>query len=247
MINLNLINGRRILTKIIECKKGHFGLEEKHVVIFKFSLPDNLSTTLTATDISTKNKITSIQRLGVGVIFEELNLGLSQKEFIDKIHFYNNINNCIGIIVQEKIPKHFRQHIWNIQREKDIDGLTKRNLFPSMAVSEAAIRIFEGIFNEKNKVAVLGSKGNVGSDITHLLDIKGVKYYSVDKNDDLGILKNVDIIFSAVGSPGIVNEYIRNQYIIDMGFYVASIDPDEYLGDVTIGKYPFATPVESVN
>jgi methylenetetrahydrofolate dehydrogenase (NADP+)/methenyltetrahydrofolate cyclohydrolase len=70
-------------------------------------------------------------------------------------------------------------------------------------------------------VAVVGSRGFVGQGVTRLLRAQGLDVIGLDIGDDLGRVRDANIVVSATGSPGVLGPghlHPDHRLVIDTGF-----------------------------
>ncbi len=174
----------------------------------------------------------------------------SQKVIISKIKSLNKNKLVTGIIVQLPLPPGFnsREIIDNIVHEKDVDGLTSKNLSMLLnnqdghiipATSRGILKIMDyyKIPYKGKKIAILGRSTLVGKS-TALTMLNNDATVKVCHSKTLNLkdqLKNQDIIISAVGKPGVINNNLetKNKIIIDVGITVKN---NRIYGDVKLGE-----------
>ena len=163
----------------------------------------------------------------------------SKDEIKSKIQNLNEDITVKGIMIQLPLPEILKSETKNIietiMREKDIDGMRDDSEFTPATV-RAVNQILklarnEGFLNSNSKIAVVGSKGSVGSKI---------KFdEGFDKGDDLFQLKDFDVVISATGVANLITpEMIKEDAVlIDVGAPLPEFEEGCY------EKASFYTPV----
>jgi methylenetetrahydrofolate dehydrogenase (NADP+)/methenyltetrahydrofolate cyclohydrolase len=104
--------------------------------------------------------------------------------------------------------------------------------------SEAIVRVVEAFAQDDLTVAIVGSRGFVGRGVVQLLDERNINYIAIDQRDenfqeaDLLRVREADIVVSATGQPGILDERHltpRHRLVVDCGYVPRG---DEKLGDI---------------
>jgi 5,10-methylene-tetrahydrofolate dehydrogenase/methenyl tetrahydrofolate cyclohydrolase len=143
-----------------------------------------------------------------------------------------------GVTIQLPLPVHLNRHyILNIiPREKDIDVLGERALAafytgqnpifpPAVGVVKEILRTYN-LQPTTLKTAVVGLGFLVGKPIATWLMGKCPEIYLLDQGSDFSILKNMDLVITGVGKPGLIKPEMlkENAIVIDFG---CSVDKDE--------------------
>jgi len=152
---------------------------------------------------------------------------ISEEKLIKLIEELNNNITIHGIIVQRPLPKNFNKEVISriISPEKDVDGFNDESGFDA-PVALAVIEILKSIgindFADK-KIVVIGKGETAGLPIIKLLDKFEINFEIIDsktENPD-EIIKNADIIISAVGKNIIKPEILnKNQILIGVGLFL---------------------------
>ncbi len=183
--------------------------------------------------------------LGIKFVSANLSSNVSTEMVINKINELKNIKNMCGIIVQLPLPNHINtEEVLNaIPNQLDVDGLSvnyndnfyKTNDFSNLLIMPT-VNAINKILNEaikKNHIyfsttknfAIVGQGKLVGKPITHLLksqselidlgwEIKTIDIHTPDFIREQ-ILKEADVIISAVGSPKIITgDQVRDGVVI---------------------------------
>lgn len=147
---------------------------------------------------------------------------ISQKDAITTINRLNKDKTIHGIIVQLPLnyPDQTDEIVSAISVAKDADGLNSKSHFDA-ATAMAILWLLSGydINLTDKKVVILGRGRLVGAPLKKMLDNSGVKtqvIHSQTKNPN-SILKNANVIISAVGKPGILTSFMipKNCVIVD--------------------------------
>lgn len=189
------------------------------------------------------NKLKIANEIGIKCVKHNI-----EWEGLDEIRIFSNILHKVaqlnmnglvdGIIVQLPLPitKEHEEIICNsIYRQKDVDGFHRANLGKMIRGSEDGFVSCTplGVMNmledynidvEGKNVAVIGRSKHVGLPLVNLLINKGATVVSCNsktKNIET-ILKQQDIVISAVGKAKIWNEthFNENAILIDIGINV---------------------------
>ncbi len=170
----------------------------------------------------------------IGVQFEIVNS-------LEKINDLNNDKSVHGIMIQLPLPLEIRNstsEILNqIASEKDVDGQRENSKFLPATV-KAILQIIPK--NNFKTIAVVGSKGAVGSKLIKEFQKKNFKIIALDKDDDLQQIKNCDVVISATGVPNLITANLikDNAIVIDVGSPKGDVDFAE-----VSKKVSFITPV----
>lgn len=209
--------------------------------------------------------------LGINFIDGNLSESVTTDDVVNKIKELSNRPNMCGIIVQLPLPSHIDTDLVlsSVPLKLDVDGLSKEymDLFygtnshtgmlimPTVsAVHKILNKAINNDFNNKN-IAIVGQGRLVGKPITHLIESHEdfihsggvVKTIDSSTDDDTKkeILKNADVIITAVGKPGVItgSDVKDGVVIIDAGTLEVE---NVLLGDTdfegVVGKASFVTP-----
>ena len=205
----------------------------------------------------------------IGIICEKIEVewqGLEEEQIFENlcsvINRLNIENTYNGIIVQLPLPlsKEKEEIICNlVSQYKDVDGFHYNSLGKMVRGQDTFISCTPlGVMNllsdynievEGKKVAVIGRSKHVGLPLVNLLINKGATVVSCNsKTKDIeNILKQQDIVISAVGKAKIWNEthFNENAVLIDIGINVD--ENGKLCGDIDTarvnGKVSAYTPV----
>lgn len=243
---MKLLKGKKVADKI---------LKEIERNIKKYNLKPSLAVVLVgddkASEIYVRLKEKAAERIGIGFRLFRFKKSESEKIIINKLSDLNKNKNISGIIVQLPLPKKFNtQKIINsINIQKDVDGFSAKGgsalggyplksftgfqpVFP-----HAIIKLLEAIprarLSERCKAVALVNSKKFGKVMIAALTKKKIKaryvlYEEIKKNPK--IIKQADIIISAIGKPGLINSEMikKGAIIIDGG--ITKID-EKVLGD----------------
>jgi len=178
----------------------------------------------------------------VGIELEKVLIeGIEVRRIVELVREYNKDEEVRGIMIQRpsvrwgKSKGMNRQEFedwWNqivevIDGQKDVDGLRKDSKF-LMAAVKAVVLVKKEIDKKWDSVAVVGSKGMVGSKLIEYLKDKGVEVKGVDLGDDLDKLVEADWIISATGKENLIKEEMvkKGAGVIDVGWPKGDVDFD---------------------
>lgn len=173
-----------------------------------------------------KQKQLKAEEIGAEIKLFHYNI-TSEVALLELIEKFNNDSSIHGIIVQRPLPDGFDKdkisHAVSI--EKDVDGFNDESSFDA-PVAEAVIEILKSVGETditNKKIVVLGKGETAGGPIIKLLDKMEVNFEVIDRQtpspDEL--IKNADIIISAVGKEGIIKaeNLNSNQILIGVGLF----------------------------
>jgi methylenetetrahydrofolate dehydrogenase (NADP+) / methenyltetrahydrofolate cyclohydrolase len=209
-------------------------------------------------NIYINQKMIFAQQIGVMAELIKFEENISDKIILEKVSELNKDNSVHGIILQLPISKHLNQtEILNsIDPKKDVDGLGAINLSKIIrnditGIIPATARGIITLLKEYNfevankKIVIIGRSVLVGKSLALVLtNLNATVTLCHSQTVDLSkITKTADIIISAVGKPGIINDdYVNsNQIIIDVG--ISRQENGLIVGDVVLKK----TKVEAIS
>lgn len=171
----------------------------------------------------------------IGIRFEHLHLdgAISEDELIAFVRGKSEDPSVTGIILQRPLPPHFHaRRIQNkIHPDKDVEGLNPANmgfividepkLVPCTALAAVKVLLSTGISPRGKETVVIGHSDIVGKPIAFLmLNLAAtVTICHVDTQDLAAHTRKAEIVFVAVGKPGLVRgEMLRpGATVIDIG------------------------------
>ena len=207
-----------------------------------------------ASVLYTKLKSEAAERIGATVGVFPIAKQKRDKRMLIKslIRTLNEDPSVHGIMVQlpltETVQLYTKEILRMIDPKKDVDGHLEKSKYKPATV--AAILKIIALAKEKVdlpkknsliKVAVVGSKGNVGKALLTELNREGYNTRGIDKRGSLRLtISDVDIVISATGSAGIIGGHLVKEGVV-------IIDAGSPKGDVlfneVVGKASFITPV----
>lgn len=226
-----IIDGKTLAKKHEDILKAELsGLNGRRPTLVSFCNRDDL--------LSVKYTFLKKQKaldLGIKFLVEEMNSQTSKDDLAGRLKKYGEDWNIDGILIQlplSDLLKPYKDDLVNlIPLEKDSDGLTGKGKFLPATVKGVISILDEEIsgWTEK-KIAIVGSKGEVGKHLSLALHTRSGKLIEVDKNiGDLGKdLQDADIVTSATGKKSLIKpEMIKDGAIlIDIG--LGDFDPGSY-------------------
>ena len=237
-----IIDGRKIRDEILEqIKKEVFSLPFSPVFC-DILVGDNL---VSASYVKIKSK--TAEQVGIKFRTVEFKNEVTTEEIIEEIENLNKVPFMCGIIVQLPLPEYIdKQRVLDaIKPSLDVDCLgiiNSENFYNNnegigFPTALACVKILESlnIDLENMKILILGQGSLVGLPVTHLLKNKGLDVTTADirTENKEELIKNADIIISAIGKAGYVkgNMIKEGVIIIDAG---TSEDNGSIVGDVEL-------------
>lgn len=166
--------------------------------------------------------------VGAKIIKVNLPSIVLEEELLKTIDDLNDDKSIHGIIVQRPLPAQINEHKIDqaVLGTKDVDGFRKDSKFKSpvvLAINEILQRV-ESDFKNK-RIAVVGKGQTGGAPVIKWL-IKLGAYVNVidsgtDEKEKQEILKNSDIVISAVGKPQIITGQLikKGAILISIGLH----------------------------
>jgi methylenetetrahydrofolate dehydrogenase (NADP+) / methenyltetrahydrofolate cyclohydrolase len=148
-----------------------------------------------------------------------------------------------GIVVQLPLPSHLSiaRVVNEVSVEKDIDVLSEKaftlfesgessTLPPVAGAIDEVIRSVEYDVHDK-RIAIVGKGKLVGVPVLSLLRREGIEPRVFEEGDDLGELKDYDLVISGVGKPWIIKpQFVKEgAFLIDAG---TSVEGGVSKGDI---------------
>lgn len=241
-----IFDGRDFAAKKEEVLKGRvFGLKTRGVY-------PKLASIIVGDDPASKLyvglKQKAAKRIGAEMDIYYLPEKVKLEDVILLIGTLNTDDTVQGIMIQMPLPEKLNDHrdqlVNLINPEKDVDGLQKDSQFlhpTSKAVIDILIEAEKQLEVKMKTVCVVGATGMVGKPLVSELKVEGYKVTECNsKTKDLqGATKEVDVVISCTGIPGIINgDMVKDDSII--------IDVGSPKGDVSLvasDKSAFYTPV----
>ena len=186
------------------------------------------------------------ESIGVKVTLQKFDAQTSEDEIVSLVQRCNEDATVHGIIVQLPMPNHLHKErvVNTISPEKDVDGLTARNMWrlmdnqkgiiPATALGIQMLLEEVSISLEGKHVVIVGDSFLVGkSTAIHFLNLDATVTVCHDKTKNLDTFtKQADILVTAVGKENIITakHVHENQVVIDVGIIRNSAN--SIVGDV---------------
>ena len=186
-----------------------------------------------ASDVYVSKKVEFGEKVGVNVEVVHLEETSTEEDVISKINIGNEDKLVKGIIVQLPMPAHLDKEkiINSIDSEKDVDGLTAKNLWRLMNDGSGIIPATAGAVDILLKeysidvsgkhIVIVGDSILVGKPMAiHFLNRDATLTICHDKTNDLAkFTKQADILIVAVGKVNLINSFHigQDQVVIDVG------------------------------
>jgi methylenetetrahydrofolate dehydrogenase (NADP+) / methenyltetrahydrofolate cyclohydrolase len=185
--------------------------------------------------------------IGAKTTITHFSLDVTTSEIIKAIQEFNNDEQIHGIVVQQPLPKHVdsKKIINSVDIKKDIDGFTSNSHF-QVPISMAVLKILEIIYmHDQNiktrfiewlknkKIAVIGKGETGGKPIIQMFEKMKIFFSLIDsktKNPE-SIIKNVDVIITAVGKKNIIKPQIIKKNVALIGIGISKGESAKFMGD----------------
>ena len=231
-----LVNGKEIAADILnDLKQRVEELKKKDAIphLYIILLSDDSSSASYV-----KQKMLRGEEIGVKITLERADQQISTEKLLEKIEKLNNDGSVHGIIVQRPMPKQLDEEKIEsaVSPQKDVDGFNPNSKF-GIPVALAVIEILRRImiqdsrfinskFEEwlkKQNITVIGRGLTAGKPIINSFEKMGIEpnVISSKTENPENLLKDSDIIISAVGKPGILNgsEIKKGAILIGVGMH----------------------------
>lgn len=251
---MNIIDGRKLKQEILEKLKQEVEALPFPPVFCDILVGDD---SVSASYVRIKGKAA----LSVGIKFKTVNFpsDITTEEIVEEIENLNRVPLMSGIIVQLPLPSHIDTQLVldAIDPLLDVDCLGHSNSehfynnngeigYPTALACMALLDSLNINLTGKN-IVVLGQGKLVGLPVSHLLKSRNLNITTIDSKteDIINIIKNADIIISAIGQGKfITGDMVKDGVIIiDAG---TSEENGSVVGDVEIEsvkeKALFITP-----
>lgn len=229
---MKLLEGKIIADKILRDIKEKIKLQRLKPGLAVVLIGQN-----EASEIYVALKKKAAENVGINFFLHRFSQEAEENKIMGKIKELNNDEKVSGIIVQLPLPKNFNtQKIMDaIAPEKDADGFSNQSKVPPVfpnAIMQL-IRSSEQNLSGKSVVVVDNSK-EFGETMIGMLEKKKIKsqYFLASKlKNNLSLIKNADIVITAVGKPKLIsgNMIKKGAIVIDGG--ISKID-GKVVGDV---------------
>ena len=264
-----VLDGKKISNDI----KNEIALEVKSMTA-KGNRPPHLAAIIVGNDGASLtyvgSKVRACERVGFDSSLISLSESINENELLDKVNQLNNDDNIDGYIVQLPLPKHIdsQKILMSVDPEKDVDGFHPTN-FGRMAlnlptfISATPYGIMEllkryDVETEGKHTVVIGRSDIVGKPISLLMGLKTnpgnstvTMVHSRTKNIK-DLIKQADIIISALGIPNFVKEDMVKDGVVVIDVGITRVKDNSEKGYKIIGdvdyenvskKASFITPV----
>jgi len=264
-----VLDGKKISNDI----KNEIALEVKSMTA-KGNRPPHLAAIIVGNDGASLtyvgSKVKACERVGFDSSLISLSESINENELLDKVNQLNNDDNIDGYIVQLPLPKHIdsQKILMSVDPEKDVDGFHPTN-FGRMAlnlptfISATPYGIMEllkryDVQTEGKHTVVIGRSDIVGKPISLLMGLKTnpgnstvTMVHSRTKNIK-DLIKQADIIISALGIPNFVKEDMVKDEVVVVDVGITRVKDNSEKGYKIIGdvdyenvskKASFITPV----
>ncbi len=264
-----VLDGKKISNAI----KNEIALEVKSMTA-KGNRPPHLAAIIVGNDGASLtyvgSKVRACERVGFDSSLISLSESINENELLDKVNQLNNDDNIDGYIVQLPLPKHIdsQKILMSVDPEKDVDGFHPTN-FGRMAlnlptfISATPYGIMEllkryDVQTEGKHTVVIGRSDIVGKPISLLMGLKTnpgnstvTMVHSRTKNIK-DLIKQADIIISALGIPNFVKEDMVKDGVVVIDVGITRVKDNSEKGYKIIGdvdyenvskKASFITPV----
>lgn len=264
-----ILDGKKISNDI----KNEIALEVKSMTA-KGNRPPHLAAIIVGNDGASLtyvgSKVRACERVGFDSSLISLSESINENELLDKVNQLNNDDNIDGYIVQLPLPKHIdsQKILMSVDSEKDVDGFHPTN-FGRMAlnlptfISATPYGIMEllkryDVQTEGKHTVVIGRSDIVGKPISLLMGLKTnpgnstvTMVHSRTKNIK-DLIKQADIIISALGIPNFVKEDMVKDGVVVIDVGITRVKDNSEKGYKIIGdvdyenvskKASFITPV----
>jgi methylenetetrahydrofolate dehydrogenase (NADP+)/methenyltetrahydrofolate cyclohydrolase len=196
-----------------------------------------------ASAVYIRNQKRACERMDIRFDLDHLPPTTTENELIDRLHQLNDDESVTGIILQRPLPPHMRQLRLQakIHPDKDVEGLNPANigsivygvpkLVPCTALSAVRCLKSTGFPLRGADVVMIGHSEVVGKPIAFLMlnEFATCTVCHVATQDLAVKTRHADVIFTAVGKPGIVRgDMVKpGAVVIDIGIrQVAQTGPD---------------------
>lgn len=196
-----------------------------------------------ASAVYIRNQKRACERMDIRFDLDHLPTTTTENELIDRLHQLNDDDGVTGILLQRPLPPHMRQLRLQakIHPDKDVEGLNPANigsivygvpkLVPCTALSAVRCLKSTGFPLRGADVVMIGHSEVVGKPIAFLMlnEFATCTVCHVATQDLAVKTRHADVIFTAVGKPGIVRgDMVKpGAVVIDIGIrQVAQTGPD---------------------
>lgn len=203
------------------------------------------------------SKVKACEKVGFDSTLLSLPESISEQDLLSKVNELNNDDKIDGYIVQLPLPKHIdtQKVLMAVDPKKDVDGFHPTN-FGKMAlklptfISATPNGIMEllkryKVSTEGKHTVVIGRSDIVGKPISILMGLKTnpgnstVTLVHSRTNNIEDLIKQADIVISALGVPNFIKDYMIKDgaIIIDVG--ITRVPDDSVKGYKIVGDVDF--------
>ena len=203
------------------------------------------------------SKVKACEKVGFDSTLLSLPESISEQELLNKVYELNNDNKIDGYIVQLPLPEHIdtQKVLMAVDPKKDVDGFHPTN-FGKMAlklptfISATPNGIMEllkryKVSTEGKHTVVIGRSDIVGKPISILMGLKTnpgnstVTLAHSRTNNIENLIKQADIVISALGVPNFIKDYMIKDgaIVIDVG--ITRVPDDSIKGYKIVGDVDF--------
>lgn len=184
--------------------------------------------------------------IGIKISVKNLPSNTSQQDILKTIEQFNNDENVHGIIVQRPV-KNVKSSVLNnaVSPEKDVDSFNPNSPY-NPPIAEASLRLLEHIYSS-NKIidqdfigwlnshntVILGKGETGGYPIIKTFEKINISFSVVDSKTENqeNLIKNADIIISAVGKPKILTPEKIKRGVVLIGVGLSKDEDGKLKGD----------------
>ncbi len=225
---MEILNGKLVSEEILNKIKKRIETEKLNICLAIILIGDDA-----ASQIYVKGKINACEKVGIKTKLLKYNNNISEKEIIDLIQELNQDENIQGIILQSPTPKFidFNKCSGLISSLKDVDGLTKNNIYNNYMNQEGFLPCtVKGIIKllEKYNISLSGKnivivgRGNLVGKPLYLALLNKNATVTLCHSHTKNLKKSTriaDIVISAVGKANLITkDMIKDKgIVIDVG------------------------------
>ena len=251
-----ILDGKKTSTEI----KDEIAYEVKSITL-SGDRPPHLAALIVGNDGASLtyvgSKVKACENVGFDSTLLSLPESISEEELLNKVNELNNDDKIDGYIVQLPLPKHIdtQKVLMAVDPKKDVDGFHPTN-FGKMAlklptfISATPNGIMEllkryKVSTEGKHTVVIGRSDIVGKPISILMGLKTnpgnstVTLAHSRTNNIQDLIKQADIVISALGVPNFIKDYMIKDgaIIIDVG--ITRVPDDSVKGYKIVGDVDF--------
>jgi methylenetetrahydrofolate dehydrogenase (NADP+)/methenyltetrahydrofolate cyclohydrolase len=234
-----LIDGKALAAGILErVKVQRAALAGRPLRLVSLCVGDDV-----ASAVYIRNQRRACERMEIRFDLDQLPATISEGELIERLLALNDDPGVTGILLQRPLPPHLKQLRLQskIHPDKDVEGLNPSNigsivygvpkLVPCTALSAVRCLKSTGMPLRGADVVMIGHSEVVGKPIAFLMlnEFATCTVCHVATHDLAQKTRHADVIFTAVGKPGIVTGSMvkPGAVVIDIGIrQVAQVGPD---------------------